>query len=63
MKKGVEFVWSEECQKAFQAMKNELLFLSPPVRIYHQLFVRYDKFARGLASFLPDKITYYPKLS
>ena len=29
MKKGVEFVWSEECQKAFQAMKNELL--SPPV--------------------------------
>ena len=52
MKKGFEFVWSEECQKAFQAMKDELL--SPPVLMagkpYHQLFVRYDKFARGVAS-------------
>ena len=41
---------SEECQKAFQAMKDELLSPSVLMKTYHKLFVRYDKFARGVAS-------------
>ena len=30
--KGTKFVWSEECEKSFEALKQELV--SPPILIY-----------------------------